>query len=73
MNYSHWRVTRRQSEWKGGEVSVARENICEEGRRGGERVGQPLGDRQGQTWQKKTPDDTSASTVQQQPSGFSVG
>lgn len=30
MNYSRSRVTRRQSEWKGGEVSVAKENFWKE-------------------------------------------
>lgn len=43
MNYSHPRVTRRQSEWKGGEVSAARENICEEGRWGRGKSGATTG------------------------------
>lgn len=62
MNYSRSRVTRRQSEWKGGEVSVARENICEEGRWGRGKSAATLGDQRGPDV-AKTPDDTSASTA----------
>lgn len=43
MNYSRSRVTRRQSEWKDGEVSVARENICEEGLWGRGKSGTTIG------------------------------